>query len=225
MADRIRSGQASGRQMDLATRRAGTGPALRARQLRIGNPVLRGLARALARAAGIRTRDQAWRVGAAGEVKVGARLERLTGHGWRVLHSIPLGRGGDIDHLIIGTGGVFTANTKHHPNARVTVGRSVVFVRGFQVTYIGKALREASRVQAALSSALGRPVLVEPLVIIHGASVSGWLPRRPRGVKVLPSWAATWWLRMPGHQSSQLRRTDIDALYNAARDPATWRRV
>ena len=125
MADRARSGQVRRRQIDLATRRAGTGPALRARQLQIRNPVLRGLARA----AGIRTRDQAWRIGAAGEVKVGARLNRLRRHGWRVLHSIPLGRGGDIDHLIIGPGGVFTANTKHHPNARVNVGNQVVCPR------------------------------------------------------------------------------------------------
>lgn len=217
MADRTRSEQVRRRQVDLTTRRAGTGPAHRARQLQIGNPVLRGLARA----AGIGTRDRAWRIGAAGEVKVGARMDRLRRHGWRTLHSIPLGGGGDIDHLIIGPGGVFTANTKHHPHARVTVGRSVVFVRGFQVTYIGKALREASRVQAALSSAIGQAVTVEPLIIIHGASVSGWLLRRPRGVKVLPTWAAVWWLRMPGHR----RNSGIEALYAAARDPATWRRT
>ena len=221
MTDQTRTRQPSRRQLDLAARRAGTGPALRARQLQIRNPVLRGLARA----AGIRTRDHAWRIGAAGEVKVGARLNRLRRHGRRVLHSIPLGRGGDIDHLIIGPGGVFTANTKHHRNSWVTVGRTVVFVRGNQMTYIGKAIREAARVQVALSSALGRGVIVEPLVIVHGASVSGWLKRRPRGVKVLPSWAATWWLRMPGHGSSRLGRADIEALYAAARDPATWRRA
>lgn len=221
MADRTRAGRVRRRPVDLATRGAGTGPALRARQLQIGNPVLRGLART----AGIRTRDHAWRVGAAGEIKVGARLDRLRRHGWFVLHSIPLGRGGDIDHLIIGPGGVFTVNTKHHPKGRVRVGRSVVFVRGFQVTYIGKALREASRVQSALSSALGQAVPVEPLVIIHGASVSGWLPQRPRGVKVLPTWAATWWLRMPGHRSARLRRAELEALYAVACDPATWRRT
>ena len=220
MADRTRSRQVSRREVDLATRRPGTGPALRGRQLRIRNPFLR----VLARAAGIRTPDQAWRIGAAGEVKVAARLDGLRRHGWRVLHSIPLGRGGDIDHLIIGPGGVFTVNTKHHQNARVNVGRSVVFVRGFQVTYIGKALREASRVRAALSSAVGRDVPVEPLVIIHGASVSSWLRRRPRGVKVLPSRAATWWLRIPGHRSGPLGKADIEVLYNAARDSLTWRR-
>jgi hypothetical protein len=221
MTGRTRSGQVGRRQIDLATQRAGTIPARRARQLRIRNPVLRWLARA----AGIRTRDQAWRIGAAGEVKVGARLDRLRRHGWRVLHSVPLGRGGDIDHLIIGPGGVFTVNTKHHPRARVTVGRSVVFVRGYPVTHVGKALREASRVQAALSSALGQAVPVQPLVIIHGASVSQWLARRPRGVKVLPSWAATWWLRLPSRGSGRLRKAEIETLYAAARVRTTWRRA
>ncbi len=218
MAKRTRSGPASYRgQADLATRRAGTGPALRARQLRIGNPLLR----CLARAAGLRTPDQAWRIGAAGEIKVGARLNRLRRRGWHVLHSIPLGRGGDIDHLIIGPAGVFTANTKHHPNARVTVGRSVIFVRGRQVTHISQALREARRVESALSSALGRAVKVQPLIIIHGARVSGWLLQRPRGVKVLPSRAATWWLRLSRHRPD----ADIEAIYAVARDPATWHRT
>lgn len=189
--------------------------------MRIRNPILRGLVRA----AGIRTRDQSWRIGAAGEVKVGARLNRLRWHGWAVLHSVPLGRGGDIDHLVIGPHGVFAANTKHHRNARVHVGQTAVFVRGNQMTYIGKALREAGRVQAALSSALGKGVIVEPLVIVHGAAVSGWLARRPRGVKVLPTWAATWWLRMPGHRSRRLSAADIEALYAVARDPGTWRRA
>ncbi len=218
MAKRTGSGQAVYRgQADLATRRAGAGPALRVRQLRIGNPVLR----VLARAAGLRTRDQAWRIGAAGEIKVGAHLNRLRRHGWHILHSIPLGRGGDIDHLLIGPAGVFTANTKHHPNARVTVGHSVIFVRGWQTTHISQALREAGRTRSALSSALGCSVIVEPLVIIHGARVSGWLLQRPRGVKVLPSWAATWWLRLPRHHPD----ADIEAIYAAARDPATWRRT
>jgi hypothetical protein len=47
-----------------------------------------------------------WRKGLAGERKVGAELERLVRKDWRVLHSIPLPRDVDIDHLLIGTGGV-----------------------------------------------------------------------------------------------------------------------
>jgi hypothetical protein len=55
-----------------------------------------------------------WWKGLAGERRVGAELNRLGRHGWRVLHSIPLANKADIDHLLIGPGGVFSINTKHH---------------------------------------------------------------------------------------------------------------
>jgi len=103
------------------------------------------------------------------------------------------------------------------------VGRAVVFVRGYQAPHVAKALQEASRAGAALSAATGTPVNVEPLIIIHGASVTGWLLRHPRGVKILPSRAANWWLRLPGRAT--LRSADIETLYAAARDPGTWRRA
>ena len=45
---------------------------------------------------------------------MGAELNRLGRHGWRVLHSIRLANRVDIDHLPIGPGGVFSINTKHH---------------------------------------------------------------------------------------------------------------
>ncbi len=202
---------------DLASRKAGSGPALRARQLQIRNPLLRGLAAA----AGLRAPDRAWRIGAAGEVAVGRRLDRLRKHGWRVLHSVQLGRGGDIDHLVIGPPGVFTVNTKHHPGARVRVGRAVVFVRGNRVDHITQARQEAARARIALTAAAGCPVNVQPLIVIHGANVSGWALRRPQGVKVLPSRAAAWWLRSPGR--ALLRHDEIEALYATACDPATWR--
>jgi hypothetical protein len=203
---------------DLAGRKAGEGPARRARQLQIRNPVLRVMARAL----GVRTRDLAWRIGADGERKVGRRLDRLRRGGWHVLHSVRFGRGGDVDHLLIGRAGVFTVNTKHHPGARVTVGRSVVFVRGSQQPYVAKALREASRVRTALWAATGRPVNVEPLVVVHGhARLSGWLRHHPAGVRVLPSQVVTWWLRL--HARPVLSAEEAEALYAAACDPRTWR--
>jgi hypothetical protein len=45
---------------------------------------------------------ESWRKGLVGERRVGAELNRLGRHGWRVLHSIPLANKGDIDHLLIG---------------------------------------------------------------------------------------------------------------------------
>jgi hypothetical protein len=59
----------------------------------------------IARAIDMKTDERAWRVGAGGEETVGAKLEKLHAHGWRVLHAVPVGtRGGDIDHVLIGWG-------------------------------------------------------------------------------------------------------------------------
>jgi hypothetical protein len=61
---------------------------------------------------------------------VGARLDRLP-DGWCVLNAIPVGdRGADIDHLVIGPGGVFTLNTKHHPKGKVWVAENALLVNG-----------------------------------------------------------------------------------------------
>jgi hypothetical protein len=207
---------------DLADRRPGEGVAARAEQLAARNPV----ASRLARVFGLRTPDWAWRVGAAGERKVGRRLDRLTRHGWRVLHSVPLGRGGggDIDHLLIGPAGVFTVNTKTHRGKAVKVGHTVVFVGGAQTNYVVKARREAQRVAQALTAALGRPVPVTALIICTGQrSVRGWLRNVPFGVQVIPARWCRLWLRFPGR--GLLTPGEVAELYALARQPGTYQRV
>jgi hypothetical protein len=57
---------------------------------------------------GVHTDAAAWSKGEKGEELVGKRLEKL-GSTWKVIHSIPIGsKGTDIDHVVIGPGGVFT---------------------------------------------------------------------------------------------------------------------
>lgn len=202
--------------VDLSTRRPGENLTRRAEQLRIQNPVLRVLARAL----GVRTRDRAWRVGAKGEAAVGRRLNRLGGS-WRVLHGVDLGGYGDVDHLVIGPAGVFTINTKHHPGAVVAVRRRGIRVRGKDEPYVPKAHREASRVSMALGAGLGRRVNVAPLIVVHGhRRLSGWVLRRPDGVQVLPSGMVPWWFRLPGR--AVLTAEDIDRVYAVACRSSTW---
>jgi hypothetical protein len=48
-----------------------------------------------------------------GELHVGAILDGLADEGWLTLHDISLGRG-NIDHLVVGPGGVLTVETKSH---------------------------------------------------------------------------------------------------------------
>jgi hypothetical protein len=51
--------------------------------------------------------------GATAEEYVGALLEQLVPEGWRVLHDVNTGRG-NVDHVVLGPGGVFTVETKSH---------------------------------------------------------------------------------------------------------------
>ena len=70
----------------------------------------------------VRISDDArsWYLGALGERRVGKLLEQL-GPEWTVLHSVPVGSStSDIDHIVIGPGGVFTINAKNHSGATVS---------------------------------------------------------------------------------------------------------
>src|SRR5680860_1213119 len=100
--------------IDLTTNRAGTEAREQALAAREAAPVKTFLARAL----GVHTDERAWRIGADGEEKVATQLAKVAKKDprWRFLHAIPVGdRGSDIDHVIVGPGGVFTVNAKHHP--------------------------------------------------------------------------------------------------------------
>jgi hypothetical protein len=119
----------------------------------------------VARAVDAKTDERAWRVGADGEEGVGARLEKLRRHGWHVLHAVPVGeRGSDIDHVLVGPGGVYTINTKNHPGGRVWVGRNSVRVNGHPVPYLRNSRHEAVRAARLLSSRLSLNVPVRPAV-------------------------------------------------------------
>ncbi|MBI1758539.1 MAG: NERD domain-containing protein [Actinobacteria bacterium] len=94
-------------------------------------------------------RDLADARAGSGPAAQAARLPDRLPAAWRVIHAIPLGTdGGDVDHLVIGPGGVFTINTKYHRGARVGVGRDVVVARGTPRSHVEKARREAVRVLA-----------------------------------------------------------------------------
>lgn len=53
-----------------------------------------------------------WRAGGEGEQLVARCLRPLARHGWLILHDVPKGAGGNIDHVAAGPGGLFTIETK-----------------------------------------------------------------------------------------------------------------
>ncbi len=202
--------------VDLATNQPGQGAAAVAAQLRRDHPITTRLGRLLGR----RTDERAWRIGAKGEEKTASHLRKLTdGDGWYALHSVPVSdRGTDIDHVLIGPGGIFTINTKHHPGALVSVRDDVITVNRHPTEHAQKARAEADRAGRLLGTAIGRgPIAVTPLVVIVGAGVRG--SGQPRGVTVLVAPKLVRWLRK---QPLVLNPDTVAKLYNMARRSTTW---
>jgi hypothetical protein len=82
------------------------------RRTRKKHPVIGGLLVAIG---GDRQPTAAWRVGAAGEVRIGGMLEKLSEYGVTVVHDrrIP-GSKANIDHIAIAPSGVYVIDTKAH---------------------------------------------------------------------------------------------------------------
>jgi Nuclease-related domain len=127
----------------------------------------------------------AWRRGATGERRTARLLEPLERHGWAVLHDLALlGSRVNLDHLVIGPGGVFAIDSKQYR------GR-------LQVDAVGKlwhgryplapALRAVSWEADQAAQVLPDPgMAVVPIVAVHGAQVP-WGKVVIDGVPVLPA--------------------------------------
>lgn len=140
-----------------------------------------------------RAEERIWSAGAAGERVVGRALDALVDHGWRVLHAVPVGtRGTDIDHVLIGPGGVYTINTKHHPRRVLELTDAGLLLDGQPVDYLGKAVAEARRATRILADA-GAAVPVAPVIVLARGTlrVTRRLPRLTLlHLDDVPGWAA-----------------------------------
>lgn len=201
---------------DLAVNAPGQGAKERAQDLRAQAPVKTFLARVL----GVHTDERAWRVGAEGERIVGSELAKLEGRGWQVLHDVPVGeRGANIDHVLVGPGGVWTVNTKYHWGGRVWASGNTVKVNNFYQPYVPKAVHEAARASRLLTAAVGRPVVVRGIVAIvcdHREVV-----RQPNGGEVLvlgPREARDFLAGLP----AVLAVHEVDGIAAHARRSTTW---
>ena len=200
---------------DVGARRAGEAVAEQAAAERKAAPVRTMAARLL----GVHTDERAWRVGAAGERKVAARLERL-GEGWHVLHGVPVGdRGADIDHVVVGPGGVFTVNAKHHPDARIWVGGNTFMVNGQRQPYVRNARHEAQRASRLLSASVGSDVEVSGVIAVVGAHKGFTVKARPEDVHVVTRKEIAAWL---GRLPQRLSQQRVEIVVRAARRSDTW---
>ena len=135
--------------------------------------VLGGLA-AMAAGWGLRFRPSpdasAWQRGAAGERRTARLLDPLARHGWVVLHDLAIpGSRANLDHLVIGPGGVFVIDSKQYrgrlqldPTGRLWHGRYP----------LAATLRAVSFEADQAAQVLPDPgVAVVPIVAVHGAQV------------------------------------------------------
>jgi len=109
--------------------------------------------------------------GASGEEHVGGILDEMSDANWRVIHDATFGRG-NIDHIVIGPGGIFTVETKSHPGP--------IHIRRIH----GATLEQARAQSRAISKVVG--LEVEPLLVYSRA----WVDRpgsRRKGVRVVPA--------------------------------------
>jgi Nuclease-related domain len=202
---------------DLTARRPGALAREQAVALRQAAPARTFLARAL----GVHTEERAWRIGADGEEKVAVQLAKLARKDprWHFLHAIPVGDcGSDIDHLVVGPGGVFALNTKHHPGSKIWIGGNTFLVNGTRQPYVRNSRFESTRASRLLTTACSFPVFVAGVVVPVGAD-DLVIKTPPADVHVVNRMALVKWLRQ---RPPTLDDVAITAIFGAARRSNTW---
>jgi hypothetical protein len=171
----------------------------------------------LARVLGIHTQERAWRQGARGEKLVADQLRRLP-KAWRVFHDISIdGAGHNVDHLVVGPGGVFSLNTKNLSGS-VWVAERAVRVNYKPTDYLSKANWEGKQVSRRLSAAAGVPVRARPVIVVIADRLT--VKAQPATVTVVGRRRITAWLQT---QPSRLDETEIRFLVECVVDLSTWR--
>jgi hypothetical protein len=161
-----------------------------------------------------------WYQGALGEIEVGEMLRAL-GPEWFVRHSVPIGADTkDVDHLVIGPGGVFAINTKHHRGASVWVGDHVLRLNNANTPHLKVARSDALDVGRRLLSKVGFPVPVTPVIaVLNARSITDKRSPQNRSVSVVDTRKLVSWLKA---QPALLGSTKIELLKLAAEEPETW---
>lgn len=130
------------------------------------------------RIARVRPQLRNLRLAVDGERAVGQYLERLRERGYQVFHDV-VGDGFNVDHLLIGPGGVFTVETKtwskpvhgpaeiHFDGQRITVSNRVI-----DRDPVVQAKAQASWVRQVLEESSGKRAAVHPVIVFPGWYIS-----------------------------------------------------
>jgi hypothetical protein len=112
----------------------------------------------------------AWRRDAAGERRTARLLGPLERHGWAVLHDLAVpGSAANIDHLVIGPGGVFVIDSKQYRGRLKLDGSGRLWHGRYP---LAPTLCTVSFEADQAAQVLPNPgVAVVPIVAVHGAKV------------------------------------------------------
>jgi len=119
---------------------------------------------------------ESWAQGAEGEEVVGQILEGLREEGWCVIHDVSFGRG-NIDHIVVGPGGIFTIETKSRGGK--------VWPDHLEPTMLSQAYAEKKLEEITLMEAQALLVFSRAYVLPKGIA-------RRRGVVVLSARSLAW---------------------------------
>ena len=120
-----------------------------------------------------------YRLGFQGERFVGGLLETLREHGYRVFHDLPFDNF-NIDHALVGPGGVFAIETKTRrkvvskkgnsgkPAKVLFDGQSLNFPQWQDSFGVKQACNNARHLSTHLSAATGEKVAVDPILVLPG---------------------------------------------------------
>ena len=115
---------------------------------------------------------RAWEQGAEGEEIVGEILESLVADGWQVVHDVSFGRG-NIDHVVVGPGGLFTVETKSR--------RGRILLDNLDPKMLAQSYGEKKTLERITG------MEVEALLVFSHAYVIDRVPAKRRGVTILPA--------------------------------------
>lgn len=153
------------------------------------------------------------------------RHEKVTAEVAALLDADPLWHvlevdGTEIDHLLIGPGGVFALSTKVHPGATVDVTCQSVVVDGTHHPWVHVGLQAGRRAERALSQACHQAVTVTTLLVVEADRLTTTLPP-PVGVVALDHQHLCRWLLT---QPEILTPGTIAMLADAAQQSTSWYR-
>lgn len=130
---------------------------------------------------------------ARGERIVGRELDALPSP-WIVLHSLASpGAGGDVDHVVVGPGGLFAVTTRYVAGTDVFVGDDDLLTGGRRVPFSRSAVSASRRTAQLAGRSLPPSVAVRGVVVVAGARAVRRGPRY-RAVDVREAATVREWL-------------------------------